>query len=335
MGERIVRYLGSKTLLVDQILETIGPSQPGNVFCDPFGGIGTVGNYMKKKGFCVITGDILLFAHCFQIANIVLNEVPAFTGLTRLTGKDIELYLNSGVADSGWLIQEYSVNRGFFTSSNAKRIQWCIDNIWAWKAEGLITDTEYAFLIASLIQSMDRVANTAGTYYAFLKSTYRKARLPFHFDLIQPTKSNYLCRSNLSDAGELVRKQKCDVLYLDPPYNERDYSRYYHLPETIARGIIPTPHGKSGIPDRYIDRSLYTIKSQALSAFTDLIYHANAKTILFHYTDSGLIAEADVKRVLSDRGKVNEYYFDCKGYRNTKNNINNCKNQHHIYKVIT
>ena len=55
-----MRYFGSKTLLRNQIFEIICEYN-GGIFCDPFGGIGTVGAKMKEKGFQVISGDILDF----------------------------------------------------------------------------------------------------------------------------------------------------------------------------------------------------------------------------------------------------------------------------------
>lgn len=76
-----MRYLGSKTLLLHDIGNLLTSYRPGAVFCDPFGGIGTVGSYMKQQGFQVTSGDLLQFAHFFQIALIKLNDIPAFPGL--------------------------------------------------------------------------------------------------------------------------------------------------------------------------------------------------------------------------------------------------------------
>ena len=90
----MLRYLGSKTLLVEQINELIDPQPKGSVFCDPFGGIGTVGSYMKQKGFQVISGDLLQFAHYFQKALIQLDAPPTFPNLISETGGDVESFLN-------------------------------------------------------------------------------------------------------------------------------------------------------------------------------------------------------------------------------------------------
>lgn len=329
-----MRYLGSKTLLLDEIAKIVEEFNGNGVFCDPFGGIGTVGSYMKRLGFSVITGDILNFAHYFQVALIENNDEECFCELKKhlnlQTHSELEKYLSQIVVSKGWVINEYAQNRQFFTYENACHIQGCIDNIMQWKKEGLLTDKEYAILIASLIQSFDNVANTAGTYYAYLKEYYRKAKRPFKFKLLETTVGKNDCKSYLMDANELVKLVKCDILYLDPPYNERDYGRYYHFPETVSKGIIPKPSGKSGMFTVNNKKSQYN-SIQAVVAFEDLIKHANAKCIIFHYTDNGLINIEDARKVLEQKGDVEEFYFDCKGY-NTTSTSNKC--QHHIFKVV-
>lgn len=329
-----MRYLGSKTLLLDEIAKIVEEFNGNGVFCDPFGGIGTVGSYMKRLGFSVITGDILNFAHYFQVALIENNDEECFCELEKhlnlQTHSELEKYLSQIVVSKGWVINEYAQNRQFFTYENACHIQGCIDNIMQWKKEGLLTDKEYAILIASLIQSFDNVANTAGTYYAYLKEYYRKAKRPFKFKLLETTVGKNDCKSYLMDANELVKLVKCDILYLDPPYNERDYGRYYHFPETVSKGIIPKPSGKSGMFTVNNKKSQYN-SIQAVVAFEDLIKHANAKCIIFHYTDNGLINIEDARKVLEQKGDVEEFYFDCKGY-NTTSTSNKC--QHHIFKVV-
>lgn len=329
-----MRYLGSKTLLLGEIEKILEEYNGNGIFCDPFGGIGTVGNYMKKIGFSVITGDVLTFAYYFQVALIENNDRNCFSELKSHLNiqkqSDLEEYLSQIIKTQGWMIKEYSRKRKFFTYENACHIQGCIDKIGQWKKKGWITDKEYAILMASLIQSFDNVANTAGTYYAYLKEYYRKAKRPFKFKLLETTVGNDKCKSYLMDANELVKNVECDILYLDPPYNERDYSRYYHLPETVSKGIIPKPRGKSGIFAINNIKSKYNSK-QALVAFEDLIKNARARCIIFHYTDNGLISIDGARKVLKQKGDVEEFYFDCKGY-NTTNISNKC--QHHIFKVV-
>lgn len=330
-----MRYLGSKTSLLDKIECLVEDFSKTGIFCDPFGGIGTVGTAMKKKGYQIITGDILYFAHCFQVALIENNDDISFAKLRKNIFSDfvgdIEEYLNSLIGQDGWLVEEYAKKRKFFTEENAMKIQACMDCIRRWNQLHILEENEYEILVASLIQSFDKVANTAGTYYAYLKDYYRKSKQPFYFRLIRAYKSKLECKSYLMEANELIQKCKYDILYLDPPYNERNYRRYYHLPENIALGIEPIPKGKSGIYTVETQDSLYNRKKTATTAFEKLIRDARAGCIIFHYTDDGLIDMGDARDILKGKGKLDEFYFDSKGYT-TVSNTGNCR--HHILRVI-
>lgn len=330
-----MRYLGSKTLLLDSIGKIVYEYKENGIFCDPFGGIGTVGSFMKGCGYSVVSGDILQFAHFFQKSRIQNSFLPNFEKIKQLTHTDtieeLENYFTNIVEHQGWFIEEYSVKRQFFTRENAEHIQACIDKIWMWRKKGEIDEEEYAVLTASLIQSMDKVANTAGTYYAYLKKWYRKALKKFVFLFLVPTEGRRDCRAALMDANLLVKNIKTDILYLDPPYNERNYGRYYHLPETIAGGRMPNPTGKSGMYTCKDIYSKYNKKKEAGEAFEELIEGTEAGCIIFHYTDNGIIEIDRIRRMLCSMGKMDEYYFDSKGY-NTVSGAKKC--QHHIYRVM-
>lgn len=327
-----MRYLGSKTMLLEQIKELVKEHQ-GGIFCDPFGGIGTVGAFMKRNGYQVITGDLLTFAHYFQCALIAFEGKMEFKQLRQQLSlsslEELETYLSSITVQNGWLITEYAIKRQFFTIDNACHVQACIDYINMWFYKNIIDEKERIVLLVSLINSFDKIANTAGTYYAFLKQFDRKAVKPFKFSLIYPIEGK-VGYSYQMDANSLVKQTDCDILYLDPPYNNRDYARYYHLPETISNGIIPVPKGKSGVFRSNQSKSVYN-GAQATEAFKDLINNATAQCIVFHYTDQGLISMNDAMEILQKKGtKFEEYYFDYKGYTTSKESK---KCSHHIMKV--
>jgi adenine-specific DNA-methyltransferase len=324
-----MRYFGSKTSTLTTLKQIIEKYFLSGIACDPFGGIGTVGTFMKNNGFSVISGDILRFAYCFQVAKIAINNLQDFKGISL--GICVEKYLDSLPGRDGWLVKHYAIDRKFFTTGNAKKIQACIDTIWKWHDDKAISDTEYCLLIASLINCMDRVANTAGTYYAYLKTFTSKALRPFCYELIKTIVTQAECYSYLSDAIELVKKINCDILYLDPPYNERDYCQYYHLPETIAAKILPSPHGVSGIHRHGYTKSAFSKKDTVCTAFTDLIKDSNYKLLIFHYSDTGILPMEFIYSVLSKQGKVFDTYCISKGYTTMGKNSST---KHHIYWVV-
>lgn len=316
-----MRYFGSKVSTVENVYRLIEEKIPHGTVCDPFGGIGTVGSFFKSCGYSVWTGDILTFAFYFQIARVLLNRAPAFVKLLRALNKKkstaiIDL-LNDAKCRNGWFIDEYALKRHFFTVENARRIEACRKRIYEWDAAGLLNGNERAVLLSSLINSVDRVANTAGTYYAYLKTWHRKALRPFSFSLLPCTRGNSKNHCLLGDARDLVGQRAFDILYLDPPYNERSYGHYYHLPETIARGECPTVHGKSGMPNSTKTISAFNSPSKVREALKELLQKARFKLLAFHYQDDGLISKQELRRIFTGYGDVSEFILNSKGYTTT------------------
>lgn len=313
-----MRYIGSKASTIEQVSAQLERIQPSGTLCDPFGGIGVAGTYFKRRGYRVWTGDILTFAHFFQVSRIEQSILPTFADLCNSTGiqgiNGILDLLNVACQQDGWLIDEYAIRRRFFTLPNAQRIEGCRRLIADWLAAGYLSYYEHATLMASLIDSMDRVANTAGTYYAYLKKWYRKALQPFKFTLIQPGQGSQECRCFLGNAEDLVSQREYNVLYLDPPFNRRSYAHYYHLPESLALGISPMVKGLSGIPDVPLIKSAFTRPHHAASALNELLGKARFRLLVFHYSNSGIIRPDEVHSILSQFGRIHVYDVEGAGY---------------------
>lgn len=329
-----MRYFGSKVSVIEHLYSLVSKTAPKGSFCDPFGGIATIGSYFKAKNYKVYSGDQLTFAHFFQVARIAQNSLPKFE--TLCDALELEHYqeiinlLNSLKCKNGWLVKNYVHQRRFFTPQNGGKIEACWQTIKSWNEEGWLTYEENAILTASLINNMDRVANTAGTYYAYLKDWYRKALRPFHFDLLDYTRGNPNCKCFLCDATNLVERYKFDVLYLDPPYNERSYASYYHLPETIALGETPRVQGKSGIPCTQYPRSAFNRKNEALNALKGLLDATHFRLLVFHYSDEGIIPSNELRELFNKFGSVEEYILEGDGYTNKSKSR---KVKHRIYLV--
>jgi adenine-specific DNA-methyltransferase len=111
----------------------------------------------------------------------------------------------------------------YFTDENAKKCDAIRKKIEDWKKEEKITENEYYFLLASLIESIDKVANTASVYGAFLKKFKKSALNPL---ILQP--ADFYLNDNEhkvfnEDINKLIVESSHDVVYLDPPYNHRQY----------------------------------------------------------------------------------------------------------------
>lgn len=312
-----MRYFGSKAAVADEVMRMVTSRAPaGGTFCDAFGGVGTIGSAAKRVGLDVHSGDQLRFAVCFQVARVGLSAFPPFSSMRSLGllgAQGVEEHLATLEGCDGWLVDEYARARGFFTEANARLIERCRQEIGRWKARGLLSVNEHAHLIASLIAASDRVANTAGTYYAHLKQWDRKALNRFCFKLLVPS-PGIPGEVHLGEALALVGRRDYDVVYLDPPYNRRRYGSYYHLPETLAIGDEPHVKGSSGIPRRHQPDSPFYSSSRATSALADLVDRAGCDLLVLHYADGGLISRNDAREILAARGHVEEVELSALGY---------------------
>lgn len=315
-----MNYIGSKFSILEYIDETINdfvkPKDKKLTLCDIFSGTGTVGKYFKKKGYNVISNDIQYYSYITAKHFIENNDEIKFKKLKEKGIEPFE-YLNNLKGIEGFIYNNYSLGgtvgkeyeRQYFSDNNAKKIDVIRTKIEEWKNEKYIKDNEYNFLIGSLIESADKVANTASVYEAFLKKLKSSAQKPLELkpiDIIINKECNELKVYNC-DCNELIKNIKGDILYMDPPYNKRKYDTNYHILETIALYDNPEIKGKTGIRTETTKKSKYCMKKEATVAFEDLIKNANFKYILLSYNDEGIIPIEEIKRIMSKYGKYKCY----------------------------
>ena len=313
-----MRYLGSKASTLPAIERLLADRTPGpGTLCDPFGGVGVVGAHFRALGWTVYSCDLLHCAHHFQVARLELDEPPISGTLTAATGarsaEEFVNYLNALPPVRSWVYREFSLQRQYFTPTNATRIDAVRTELARLQGTGALVGRAKAYYSACLIDAADRVANTAGTYYAYLKDWNRKALGQFAVDLIKPAQGPR-GQSSISDATTLVPTKKWDLLYLDPPYNDRDYAGYYHFPETLASGRDPLPTGRSGVDSSPRPRSEFSSPRSAVPAMQALLHAARFATLLLHYSDDGLIPAEWLRPRLNELGSVEEHVIDATGY---------------------
>jgi adenine-specific DNA-methyltransferase len=213
--------------------------------------------------------------------------------------------LNQMQGTKGFIYQHYSLGghgeRQYFSDANAMKIDAVRQTIESWREEGGIDEDQYFFLLASLIESADKVANTASVYGAYLKHLKRSAQKPFVLEAASFGTEGEEHEIYHEDANRLISKISGDILYMDPPYNQRQYGANYHLLNTIARYDSFIPQGKTGLRE-YI-RSDYCKKSVVIESFEELIKNANFKYIFLSYNNEGLMRSQEVEKIMRKYGR--------------------------------
>jgi len=322
-----MRYIGSKSWCVEKLLRLVCKEISSfSSLCDPFAGTCTVGRFFKARGVRVITGDLLALSYAYQLSSIMLEEQPRFHRLRDDLGIDsadcadarVLTFLNSLPGRTGWVSRNFSLDgpcrRKYLTVANARRVDAIRLAIRKWSRTGMISNAERWYLIACLIEALDRVANTAGTYYAHLRSFYRKAKQDIDLRPIQCEANGSQGKAFHGPAAALVRRVKVDVLYLDPPYNKRDYGPYYHLPELIAMDCTPPVAGRSGRPKIALPRSGFCSPTSAAAALQEVVSLCNARLIVLHYAEEGLVSHQAILEMLRKKGPTRWERWESRSY---------------------
>lgn len=296
-----MNYIGSKNKLSSFILQTISKTVEEDlsnlVFCDLFAGTGIVGRTFKPLTKQVIANDLEYYSYVLN-RNYIGNSKEFdysvfFETLNNLDGIE------------GFIFQNYCENgksgRLYFSSENGKKIDAIRQKIEDWKLQNKINEDLYFHLLASLIESADKVANTASVYGAYLKKLKKSAQRDFILKPASYTTSENFHSVFNEDANKLIKNIKGDILYLDPPYNARQYGANYHLLNTIAKYDSFEPKGKTGL--RNYNKSNYCKVNEVKKSFTELIKNANFKHIFLSYNNEGLMSAEDVEEIMSEFGK--------------------------------
>ena len=302
-----MRFIGNKSNLLENIKAVIDENCNDNskIFCDIFSGTGSVSRFFKPH-YRVISNDLLYFSHILTAATIENNIQPTFEKLKAIGIEDPFTYLETADTKDvfGFITREYSpagdAGRMYLTEECAKRIDFIRITIDEWKRKGLIDASEFKYLLASLIEGIPYVSNITGTYGAYLKKWDK--RVFKRFELIKLSVSNNNQRNICynEDANELIKKISGDILYIDPPYNERQYLPNYHLLETVARYDAPALKGVTGVRPYTNEKSDYCIKKNVKSAFENLISNADFKHIVISYSDDGLLTSDEIISILEN-----------------------------------
>lgn len=321
-----MKYIGNKTRLLDFIQESLKSSNidiKDKTVIDLFSGTGSVSNLFLKNNCTVISCDIMTYSIAEQYRINYFRNEPTFLELKKeynlYTLDEVLNYLNNLTEIEGYFFNNYAPSgvskRQYFSDSNAKKIDSIRKCIEDWKK--LLPKEKYLFLLGVLMCSADKVSNTSGTYGAYLKIWRSMALKALVLEKpIFINKGNAIIKQ--MDVLECVKENKNSFLiYLDPPYNGRQYASNFHVLENIVVYDKQILKGKTGLRNYESQKSNYCLKSKVLKEFNNLINNCNAEYIVMSYSTEGLLSVNDIKNIFEKKGTLNIYTYD---YRRFKTN---------------
>ncbi|MEK6647313.1 MAG: DNA adenine methylase, partial [Candidatus Firestonebacteria bacterium] len=340
-----MRFIGCKENLLS-FIETFVKEKDirGNVFCDLFAGTGSVGKHFKKLGYKIISSDILYFSYVLQKVYIEQNQYPEFAKLLKhfkinpveetlftsdsQNAKEIIKYLNNLEGIEGFIYKNYSPEgtqgqthvRKYFMGDNAKRIDAIRGKIEEWEKSNLLNEQEYFFLLGALIEAVPFVANISGTYSAFLKEWDKRAFKKLTLEVPEIIKSDETHKVfNINGLNVFDQIKVIDILYLDPPYNERQYAPNYHILETIAKWDKPEIKGITGMRAYEEQKSEFCNSKSGIKALGEIIKNGNFKHLILSYNDDGIMPEKEISKLFNNAGKTEVAEQDYQRYKSNSN----------------
>ena len=300
------RYTGSKYKLQDWIYDLVEQNCHGKSFADLFAGTGIIASRFLPKFNRIIINDLLF-------SNWVVYK--AFFEDAPMQQATLDKYCLEFQQDNKSKTAENYVSKNFgnkfFNLQDAKYIGRIREKIEALKS--ILREKEYFVLLASLLYSMDKAANTVGHYDAYIQQTNIEPR--FLFELIRPLNTSHKkIEIYREDTNQLARQIYADICYIDPPYNSRQYSRFYHVLENVAEWKKPKLYGVARKP-RPQKMSEYCRVSAPI-VFSDLISNLQTQYIVVSYNNTynskssssrNKIALEEIQDTLASKGRVKRF----------------------------
>lgn len=329
------RYVGSKYKISDEIIELIYKYCEGNIFLDLFAGTGIMSMKMLDSMNDIIINDFLYSNEVIYKGFFQNNDNKNIEKLEAIVNDFNNLEVNN--TDNYF---ERNFGGRYFSENDASKIGYIrsgLDNLYVDKT---INNDEFNTLLASLVYSVDKIANTVGHYDAYRKKQNIKDKFQYRLIELADTKNKKITIIR-EDANELVKKlDKVDITFIDPPYNSRQYSRFYHVLENLTTWDKPELFGVAMKPEPE-NMSEYC-KSKAKYVFKDLIDNLNSKYIVVTYNNTynskssssrNKIELLDLEKILSDKGIVKKFSLDHKFFNTGKTDFSDHKEFVYIVEV--
>ncbi|MCC6648353.1 MAG: DNA adenine methylase [Polyangiaceae bacterium] len=304
----MIKYLGSKRLLLDQLLGLVRPMRELRSVLDLFSGTSRVGHALKRAGYRVVSNDHNAYALALARCYVAADRARVLPAVERLVCE-----LDALPGAPGYFTETFCERARFFQPKNGARVDAIRDAI-AKKSLDPLTE---AVLLVSLMEAADRVDSTCGLQMAYLKEWAPRAHneLRLRVPDVLPAVDAGPCEAHQLDAEEAASRLRADVAYLDPPYNQHSYLSNYHVWETLVRWDAPAHYGVAcKREDCRTRKSAFNRRGESLAALTRVVAAVDARLLVVSFNDEGFLSREQLEALLATRGDVRVLCHDFKRY---------------------
>ena len=327
MENKIIRlnYIGSKhnlySFIKNSILDFTNWNDLNNkIIGDLFSGTGIITYNLRNDNAITKTNDSEYYSYIISYAFGLCTYDENLKNIISRFNTDV----SNNELDIGYITKNYSpydeCERCYFTIENAKRIDTYRRLI---EQEPYINPNYKFFLLASLIVCADNVSNIPAVYGCYLKN-YKSKSLkvltlkPIHTNTKIINNTPKVANENILSMS--ILNENYDCVYLDPPYNQRQYSKNYHVLNMIARyDNHPSIYGKTGLPvNAFV--SPFCSKKTFINSINTILNNINSPYIFMSYSSEGLVPINDIIELFKKYGHTKVYSMEYKRFKSFQYN---------------
>ena len=303
-GALVIKYIGSKRLLVPHIVEIVRSLPDVRTVADLFSGTARVGHALKREGFRVTANDHNAYAHVLGRCYVQADRDRVASDVERVLDE-----LRRVEPRAGWFTETYCERSRYLQPHNGARIEAMRNRL----AEMDLDPDVEAVVLVSLMEAADRVDSTCGLQMAYLKKWAPRSynELELRMPDVLPGEGQALSR----DALDVAAEGTWDVVYIDPPYNQHKYLNNYHVWETLIRWDAPEVYGTAckRVDCREYD-SPFNSKPRIEDAMRELVGSLRARHLVVSFSDEGYLGREELEAMLGAEGDVRVLTHDYKRY---------------------
>lgn len=288
----MIKYIGSKRLLIPAILDAVRSIAPGGTVIDLFSGTSRVGHALKRAGYRVLAND-----HNAYAATLARCYVEADAGDVLADASRLVAEFNTFPGRPGYFTHTFCERSRFVHPKNGERIDAIREAI---ASKGLEPELE-AVMLTSLMEAADRVDSTTGLQMAYLKTWAPRAsrELELRVPEVLPRAASGKGAGFQLDAHAAATQLSADIAYIDPPYNQHSYLGNYHMWESLVTWDKPEVYG---VACKRVDvqarRSVFNSRPKFRDAFASLLGSVRAPVLIVSFSDEGFVSRDDMGALL-------------------------------------